>query len=157
PRPLDRLERHLIAANEHGNAFVIRKWSRRRCGSVLPTPFWRLLDQRVELLAGAAGRNPVAHIALVRHFWPVLCEIELADTTGNANQCGTYIVGMLVPRWVIVDKDDDVGTAQEFGIFRLPIARAPRVGCRYNAQLGEVVGIPLALRDRDQSVLRHRL
>src|SRR5262249_41633471 len=123
PRPFDRLERHLVAANEHGNALVVRKWSRLscRCWSLLPTPFWSLLDQRPQFFSGSASiLEPIGHVPLVGHFWPVAGKIEHAHTPRNAGERGANYIDAFLSVGIVVGNYDDIGAAQGVGVLLGP-------------------------------------
>ena len=74
-------------------------------------PVGRGVDQRVEDLDGAAGSEPVGHVALVRQAG----QLEPAHARRHAGKRSGNVVGMIAAGVVVVGDDDDIGAGEMLG------------------------------------------
>jgi hypothetical protein len=69
------------------------------------SPIRRLLDQGIELLAGAAGGKPVANVTLCRQTG----QYQNADAASDPGERGTDFIDVPPARLVIIRKQHNVG------------------------------------------------
>src|SRR5262245_20330062 len=69
-------------------------------------------DQRLELLAAVAEREPVGNIAALRDLRPVRRQIEPADALREAERQLAGGVGVLVAGRIVVAEHDDIGAGE---------------------------------------------
>ena len=112
-------------------------------GRLRAGPVGRLVDQRVERLDGAALREPIGHVALVRQAG----ELEEADARGLAGERTGNGLGMIPSGLVVVGQHDDIGAGELIGVDVPPLAGAAGVAGCDDAKARQALNVLLPLDD----------
>src|SRR5262249_44134146 len=114
----------------------------------------RLLGAREQIVARLAGLEPVRHVAARRH----LAEGDHANVGNDAAQLARDLGGVLVSGRVVILVDVGAHKSGEpFVQVRRPLAGAAGISGGDQAELGEIVGVLLALAYLNGRVLRYGL